>query len=83
MLVAQQQTPHVNILLTVKDVAEYLSVTERTVYRLVKGHRLPAYRVGGQWRFKAELIEAWIQYDGMTDAAQATAPAPQATLKYA
>lgn len=52
---------HTNTLLTVKEVATFLAVTERTVYRLVKDHRLPAYKVGGQWRFKVDLIEAWMR----------------------
>jgi len=69
-----------NILMTVKDVATYLSVTERTVYRLVKDHRLPAYKVGGQWRFKADMIESWMQKDGaMEDLAKASEnPEPEA-----
>ena len=46
-------------LLTVKEVATYLVINQRTVYRLVKEQRLPAFRVGGQWRFKLELIDAW------------------------
>ena len=48
-------------LMTVHEVAMYLSVTERTVYRLLKEHKLPALRVGGQWRFKAQMIEEWMQ----------------------
>lgn len=50
-------------LLTVKEVATYLVINQRTVYRLVKEQRLPAFRVGGQWRFKLELIEAWTRQD--------------------
>jgi len=57
-MLAERQT---NALLTVKEVATFLAVTERTVYRLVKDHRLPAYKVGGQWRFKVDLIEAWMR----------------------
>ena len=41
----------------------YLAVTPRTVYRLLKERRLPAYRVGGQWRFKLEMIEAWMRQE--------------------
>jgi excisionase family DNA binding protein len=79
MLMEKQKKPQANVLMTVKDVATYLSVTERTVYRLVKDHRLPAYKVGGQWRFKADMIEAWMQKDGaMEDLAQASAnPQPE------
>ena len=74
MLMEKQAKPgQPSTLMTVKDVATYLSVTERTVYRLVKDHRLPAYKVGGQWRFKADMIEAWMQKDGaMEDLAKAS-----------
>jgi excisionase family DNA binding protein len=50
-------------LLTVKEVANYLVVTERTVYRLIKDPRFPAFKVGGQWRFKIELIDEWMRGD--------------------
>ncbi len=64
MITDKQKKSQPSTLMTVKDVATYLSVTERTVYRLVKDHRLPAYKVGGQWRFKADMIEAWMRKDG-------------------
>ncbi|MEK6604476.1 MAG: helix-turn-helix domain-containing protein [Nitrospirota bacterium] len=84
MFMAKPQKSLPSILMTVKDVATYLSVTERTVYRLVKDHRLPAYKVGGQWRFKADMIESWMQKDGaMDDLAQAAEHAHPATPQYA
>lgn len=50
-----------NRMLTIKEVAEYLSVHEKTIYRLVKSGELPALRVGGQWRFEKKVLDAWIQ----------------------
>src|SRR5439155_1034721 len=50
MLMEKQKKQTTSTLMTVKDVATYLAVTERTVYRLVKDHKLPAYKVGGQCR---------------------------------
>jgi excisionase family DNA binding protein len=52
-------------LMTVQEVAAYLAVNERTVYRLLKERDLPAFRVGGQWRFKAELIDGWMQKESV------------------
>jgi excisionase family DNA binding protein len=46
-------------LLTLEQVANYLNVHKFTVYRLL-GQRLPAFKVGNQWRFKQEMIEAWL-----------------------
>jgi excisionase family DNA binding protein len=46
--------------LTIREVAEYLKVTEKTVYTLAQQRRIPSFKVGGQWRFRREDIEAWI-----------------------
>jgi excisionase family DNA binding protein len=48
-------------ILTVQDVADYLRVNQRTVYRLVVDGRLPGFKVGAAWRFKRVDIDAWIQ----------------------
>jgi len=48
-------------ILTVKEVAEYLKVNERTVYRMATASKLPAFKVGGSWRFKQAEIERWIK----------------------
>ncbi len=47
-------------LLTASQVARYLSVDKFTVYRLVAQKKLPAFKVGNQWRFKRKMIEAWL-----------------------
>ena len=47
-------------LLTIEQVARYLKVDKFTVYRLVAQRKLPAYRVGNQWRFKRSLLEKWL-----------------------
>lgn len=46
--------------LTTEDVLEYLQVNLRTVYRLIKAGRIPAIRVGRQWRFRKRDIDAWL-----------------------
>lgn len=47
-------------IMTLKEVAEYLRVAEKTVYRLVGEGKLPGFKVGGAWRFKRSDIERWI-----------------------
>ena len=47
--------------LTTDDVLEYLHVNLRTVYRLIKAGRIPAIRVGRQWRFRKRDIDAWLE----------------------
>jgi len=48
-------------IITIKEVAEYLKLTEKTAYRLVAEGKIPGFKVGGAWRFKKAEIEAWIK----------------------
>jgi excisionase family DNA binding protein len=47
-------------LLTAEQVAHYLKVDKFTVYRLVSQKKIPAFKVGSQWRFKRRMIDAWL-----------------------
>ena len=47
-------------MLTTKEVAEYLSINEKQVYRLIKEKKIPATRITGKWLFPKELIDEWI-----------------------
>ncbi len=47
--------------LTTEEVLEYLQVTQRTVYRLIKAGRIPAVRVGRQWRFRKQDVDRWLE----------------------
>jgi len=53
----QSETPA----MTVRQVAAYLNVNEKTVYRLAQRRDLPAFKVAGAWRFKREDIDLWIE----------------------
>lgn len=46
--------------MTVHDVAAYLNVDEKTVYRLAKRAELPGFKVAGAWRFRRTDLDAWI-----------------------
>ena len=48
-------------ILTLKEVAEYLKLAEKTTYRLAAEGKLPGFKVGGSWRFKREDILIWIE----------------------
>lgn len=45
---------------TPEQVARYLKVNKFTVYRLLASKKLPGFKVGNQWRFKREMIDAWL-----------------------
>ncbi|MDR1989291.1 MAG: response regulator [Acidobacteriaceae bacterium] len=50
------------IFLTTEEVLAYLQVNLRTVYRLIKAGKIPAVRVGRQWRFRKSDIDAWLNH---------------------
>lgn len=47
-------------ILTLREVAEYLKLAEKTAYRLAAEGKLPGFKVGGSWRFKKTDVETWI-----------------------
>jgi len=48
-------------ILTLPEVAELLKVAEKTVYTMAQKREIPAFKVRGQWRFKREDIDRWIE----------------------
>lgn len=47
-------------ILTLEEVAAYLKAGKRTVYRLVADKKIPAFKLGGTWRFHKAELERWI-----------------------
>jgi excisionase family DNA binding protein len=70
--------PTDEVFLTTEEVLEYLQVNLRTVYRLIKAGKIPAVRVGRQWRFRKRDIDAWLD----TQRTQSGAAAPQAAVRH-
>lgn len=50
--------------MTVRDVAAYLRLSQDLIYRWAQQGKIPASKVGGQWRFKRERIDLWIEEQG-------------------
>lgn len=48
-------------ILTLKEVATYLKLAEKTAYKLAAEGKLPGFKVGGSWRFKTKDIDQWIE----------------------
>jgi excisionase family DNA binding protein len=65
--------------LTTEEVLEYLQVNLRTVYRLIKAGKIPAVRVGRQWRFRKRDIDAWLDSQRPRGGSRAAAAAPATT----
>ncbi|HOJ16777.1 MAG TPA: helix-turn-helix domain-containing protein [Caldisericia bacterium] len=47
--------------LTLEQIAEYLQMSTSSIYKMAQAGRIPAYKVGRQWRFKKEEIDSWVE----------------------
>jgi excisionase family DNA binding protein len=63
-------SPADNAIMTIGEVAEYLKVTERTIYRLAPAEKIPAFKVGGGWRSSRADIDTWIRRQSSQGATQ-------------
>jgi len=54
-------------LMTIEDLADYLKVSRRTIYEWLKSNKIPAVKLIGQWRFKRDKIDAWIENQSGAD----------------
>ena len=45
--------------ITVDELSEYMRVHKTTIYRMLKQRKLPAFRIGSDWRFSLETIKQW------------------------
>ena len=49
-----------NKILTVKEVSELLKIHEGTVYKMIRQGRIPAFKIGSDWRFQKDQVVHWI-----------------------
>ena len=47
-------------ILTLKEVAAYLKLAEKTAYKLAAAGKLPGFKVAGAWRFQRSDLDRWI-----------------------
>lgn len=47
--------------MTIKEVADFLKVNERTIYRLAMKGEIPAFKVGTTWRIERHELSIWIE----------------------
>ena len=48
-----------NEILTIDEVAEYLRLTPQTIYKWAQEKRIPAVKLGKEWRFRRSVIDKW------------------------
>ena len=65
-------------IMTLREVAGYLGLHVMTVYKLTREGRVPAAKIGGQWRFKRDVLDQWLEAQmhvpDKTSAARAVKP---------
>jgi excisionase family DNA binding protein len=47
--------------LTLEQIAKYLQMSTSSIYKMAQTGKIPAYKVGRQWRFKKEDIDKWVE----------------------
>lgn len=47
-------------LLTAKEASKYLKISSRTLYRHIRKHQIPAFKLGGEWRFIRSELDKWL-----------------------
>ncbi len=52
---------HDEQIMTLREVATYLGLHVMTVYKLTREGRVPAAKIGGQWRFKRDVLDEWLE----------------------
>lgn len=50
-----------NDIITIKELADYLKIAEKTAYRFALEKKIPGFKVGNAWRFRMKEIEEWIE----------------------
>jgi len=53
--------PNDKEILTTKEVADYLHLHPLTVYRYARAGKIPAFKIGTDWRFHKKYLEEWIK----------------------
>lgn len=61
---------------TIKELALYLKLAEKTAYRLVSEGKLPGFKVGGAWRFRKAEVDRWIKEQELSNMKSTEGNAP-------
>ena len=46
--------------LSVQEIAHYLGISKETVYRWLDSKKIPAHKIGKQWKFKTTEVDRWV-----------------------
>ena len=63
-MVEENNTQLNDQVLTIREVAQYLRLSEAKIYELARNGTIPAVRSGKSWRFQKELLMEWVRNGG-------------------
>ena len=49
------------MIFTMEEISSYLKVSKETLYKMIQRREIPCFKLGGQWRFKKDKIDAWLE----------------------
>ncbi|HOL48823.1 MAG TPA: helix-turn-helix domain-containing protein [bacterium] len=58
------------VVMTVKQIAEYLPMDEHTIYKLASSGQIHSLKIADQWRFKKDVIDKWISEESLERVAE-------------
>ena len=61
---SEKEEPMTEEIMTIEECAKYLKTSVSTIYRLAQQGKIPATKVGNQWRFQKKKIDEWLEKGG-------------------
>ena len=59
--------PHDHEILTLEEVAIYLRLKPQTIYKWAQEKRIPAVKLGKEWRFRRSILDRWLNEQMLSD----------------
>ncbi len=70
----QTQTKEVKEVMDIKELSEYLGIGKSKIYNLIRHKKIPASRIGRQYRFSKDVIDTWLKEKIITKKEEASMP---------
>ncbi|PKN01197.1 MAG: DNA-binding protein [Elusimicrobia bacterium HGW-Elusimicrobia-1] len=58
---AQQHTKDIKEIMDIKELSEYLGIGKSKIYALIRAKKIPASKIGRQYRFSKDVVDNWLK----------------------
>jgi len=48
-------------IMSTKELSQYIGVSKSKIYQLIRQKKIPASKIGRQYKFSKEMIDAWLK----------------------